>query len=211
MAGSETAAIASVLLEEMRRLEKMLAQYRLEDTLEQEYRKFMANDRAELIRREREILVRNSALDVRRPIQECLPIREQLASIDRTPSQRAQLASRQPLEWPKWNPKQDSFPYYINKLIFKYNTDEPLGLNGDKYAAWYNILHTLPDNSMKQIFTFWQLGGDDGTRSAKDLIEYICASFGRYLTRYARGLKSTNIERDASFRGNDEEEKYEYM
>ncbi|PFH58426.1 hypothetical protein XA68_13702 [Ophiocordyceps unilateralis] len=47
-------------------------------------------------------------------------------------------------KWPDWDGNADSFNFYLDQLVFKYNTEEALGLDGDQNTVWYALLHTLP-------------------------------------------------------------------
>ncbi|KAM4058798.1 hypothetical protein HRG_008311 [Hirsutella rhossiliensis] len=71
---------------------------------------------------------------------------------------------RKPMTWPKWNGQPESFHFYLDRLVFKYNTDEEEGLNGNNNVVWYEILQTLPDQMMRRVEGF---GGKRARRATQ--------------------------------------------
>ncbi|KAM4067747.1 hypothetical protein HRG_012371 [Hirsutella rhossiliensis] len=57
----------------------------------------------------------------------------------------------------------ESFHFYLDRLVFKYNTDEE-GLNGNNNVVWYEILQTLPDQMMRRVEGF---GGKRARRATQ--------------------------------------------
>jgi hypothetical protein len=85
---------------------------------------------------------------------------------------------RKAMHWPAWNGEAKTFYFYLNQLIYKYNTDSPVGFIGADRVAWYEILQTLPDDKKQRIESFWTSGGPEGKFDPRELFNHLAHTFG---------------------------------
>ncbi|KAM4057694.1 hypothetical protein HRG_009321 [Hirsutella rhossiliensis] len=105
---------------------------------------------------------------------------------------------RKPMTWPKWNGQPESFHFYLDRLVFKYNTDEEEGLNGNNNVVWYEILQTLPDQMMRRVEGFWRQESAKGNPDPRKFFSHLAQTFGSVQqTERAQDRLRTLIQRDS--------------
>ncbi|XP_044714710.1 uncharacterized protein HRG_11745 [Hirsutella rhossiliensis] len=105
---------------------------------------------------------------------------------------------RKPMTWPKWNGQPESFHFYLDRLVFKYNTDEEEGLNGNNNVVWYEILQTLPDQMMRRVEGFWRQESAKGNTDPRKFFSHLAQTFGSVQqTERAQDRLRTLIQRDS--------------
>ncbi|KAM4058136.1 hypothetical protein HRG_014512 [Hirsutella rhossiliensis] len=72
----------------------------------------------------------------------------------------------------------ESFHFYLDRLVFKYNTDEEEGLNGNNNVVWYEILQTLPDQMMRRVEGFWRQESAKGNPDPRKFFSHLAQTFG---------------------------------
>lgn len=90
---------------------------------------------------------------------------------------------RKPMAYPKWDGQPQTFYFYLNRLIFKYNIDGPAGLIGGDKVAWYDILETLPASAQMKVASFWQSGGPGGRFDPRSLFSHLEVTSATYKRR----------------------------
>ncbi|KAM4056267.1 hypothetical protein HRG_003187 [Hirsutella rhossiliensis] len=104
---------------------------------------------------------------------------------------------RKPMTWPKWNGQPESFHFYLDRLVFKYNTDEE-EVNGNNNVVWYEILQTLPDQMMRRVEGFWRQESAKGNPDPRKFFSHLAQTFGSVQqTERAQDRLRTLIQRDS--------------